>query len=202
MLITFEGLDFMGKSSLVRSVGSVLFGKTFITRSPGSPHNSLNPQLRQLALNEPMDSLTRRLLFSADAQEHQEVLRTKSKEGLIVLADRGKWSQLAYLYGDMKERDLSYEAYLICKSLSNYIYEEPHFYVYLRGSLELMKERMQGAKKDLIEQKPDSFFNFVLDKYNDLSLNSSNVLILEATDTVEHNTKEVVEYINHVDINR
>jgi dTMP kinase len=99
-LITFEGTEGAGKSTLIREVaarlGSVLGSRSIvITREPGGVH--VAERIRSTILEEEMSPWTELFLYEAARAEHlAEVVLPALKQGKFVLCDRFTDSTLAY----------------------------------------------------------------------------------------------------------
>jgi len=98
MLITFEGTEGCGKSTLIRNLSQKLneLGISHIvTREPGG--SSVAEQIRSLILHHEMDPLTELFLYEAARAEHfQKTVVPALKDGKWVLCDRFTDSTLAY----------------------------------------------------------------------------------------------------------
>lgn len=95
MLVTIEGIDGSGKSSLVTSLGHQLADLApVITREPGSTW--VGEQVRR-AVAEQADPVTEALLFTADHAAHISTLvRPGLREGRLIISDRYSDSRYAY----------------------------------------------------------------------------------------------------------
>jgi len=95
VLVTIEGIDGSGKSSLVSSLGTLLADLSPVfTREPGSTW--VGDQVRR-AVAERMDPVTEALLFAADHAAHLSTLiRPSLHQGLLVISDRYSDSRYAY----------------------------------------------------------------------------------------------------------
>lgn len=207
MLITFEGLDRMGKSTLIKSVAQRLQNElsVYLTKEPGSSLVPGNAELRKLVLeDESLTPIERELLFYVDASKHRRKIAEISNEkpSPVVLSDRGYWSHIAYLHGYEATGEISF---LEASSLVSILLQacaKPTAIVYLRGSLDLMKKRArQDEKLDMIESKSDIFFQAVNHSYNELSMlypEDYSVLILNAEDPVDSNTEKTVQWIKEL----
>jgi thymidylate kinase len=198
ILINFEGLDGTGKSTLVKAVSAALGVPNITTKEPGSPHIPVNTQIRELVLNDrSLTPLARELLFYADAKMHKDFLNSKTD---IFLSDRGLWSHKAYLRGYLKTQQIDYDDYDSCKRMISLCCQEPDAIIYLRGSLDLMKERSKDKQLDAIETNNSSFYRAVLDTYEDLCVaaewNGDRLLMLNAEDSVDNNVKAVITFIH------
>jgi dTMP kinase len=95
VLITIEGIDGSGKSSLISSLEERLADLCPVfTREPGSTW--VGEQVRR-AIAEEADPITEALLFVADHAAHvQQVIKPALKRGALVISDRYSDSRYAY----------------------------------------------------------------------------------------------------------
>lgn len=101
ILITLEGNDGSGKSSVIEAIRKTLEEKGYpvvYTREPGGSQIAEN--IRKVILdveNTGMDAKTEALLYAASRREHiEKTIRPALEEGKIVLCDRFIDSSLAY----------------------------------------------------------------------------------------------------------
>ena len=100
VLISFEGTEGAGKSTLIREVGSSLarlvgMRRVVVTREPGG--TPVAERIRATLLEEQMDPRTELFLYQAARAEHlAEVLLPALKQGKFILCDRFTDSTLAY----------------------------------------------------------------------------------------------------------
>ena len=101
MFITFEGLDFCGKSTQVKLLVKYLEEKNKkveIIREPGG--TPISEKIRKVLLdnkNSEMSEVTEMLLFAASrSQLVNEVILPKLKEGYYIISDRFHDSSIAY----------------------------------------------------------------------------------------------------------
>lgn len=95
MLVTVEGIDGSGKSSLISSLAPLLADlDPVFTREPGSTW--VGDQVRR-AVAEQVDPVTEALLFAADHAAHLSTLvRPSLRAGRLVISDRFSDSRYAY----------------------------------------------------------------------------------------------------------
>jgi dTMP kinase len=94
--VTFEGIDGAGKSSHIEALARWMRGhEVVVTREPGG--TPLAERLRELVLNEPMDTLTELLLVFAARRDHLHVqILPALRRGATVLCDRFTDATFAY----------------------------------------------------------------------------------------------------------
>lgn len=95
MLITIEGIDGSGKSTLYNGLKERLMDLDIVfTREPGCPH--IGDAVRRV-ISENSDPLAEAALFLADHAVHTEtVIRPALNEGKIIISDRYTDSRFAY----------------------------------------------------------------------------------------------------------
>ncbi len=101
-LITFEGPDGAGKTTVIEKVAEKLRGSLtrplLVTREPGG--SAISETIRQIILdpkNAQMSPQTEALLYAASRSQHvHEVLKPALTSGKVVLSDRFVDSSLAY----------------------------------------------------------------------------------------------------------
>lgn len=195
MLITLEGIDGVGKSTLLKELESNIEG--CFTKEPGSSHIPLNKTIREMVLhNKDLTAFQRELLFYVDAQSHRAFI--KSQRNQLVISDRGEWSHIAYLYGTLKTHQMLYEDFGLCKKLIEQSCAKPDAVIYLQGDLKLMEERLRG-EKDAIESLGQEFYSYVLAQYDDLLIATElcklPVLVLNARDSLVTNVAKAHAFI-------
>ena len=104
MFITFEGIDFSGKSTQCRRLADFLAARghdVVLLREPGG--TALSEKIRQLLLDKNSDGLEPLAEFflysAARAQLVEEIIRPALQEGKIVICDRFFDSSIAYQGG-------------------------------------------------------------------------------------------------------
>jgi thymidylate kinase len=210
-LITIEGLDGTGKSTLAAAITEAMNADQsfapwiYQTKEPGTTavvgglqFNRPGPDLRSLVLNDrTLLPVERELLFYVDASLHRKFIENQGDA--IVVSDRGLWSHLAYLRGYLKTKQIDWDQYTLCREMLRTMCAEPDAVIYLKGSVSLMKERNAAKSADAIESNGDSFFEAVLETYSDLVQSwgqvHKNPCVLDALDTVSHNVSYVLNWL-------
>ncbi len=102
MLITIEGIDGTGKSTLIKNLKDLLSDlDPVFTREPGSTW--IGEMVRR-GIGENINPVSEALLFTADHAAHLEtVIRPGLDEGRIVISDRYSDSRYAYQASTLKD---------------------------------------------------------------------------------------------------
>ncbi len=201
MLITFEGIDNMGKTTVMKELSKAHFTGLY-TKEPGSPSVTLNTQLREMVLtNKSLTAFERELLFYVDASQHRRWI--KAQVNSRVISDRGLLSHLAYLYGTLKTGQMDYEQYGLCKRIIKESCAIPDAIIYFDGDLDLMKYRQLG-EGDLIESSGMEFYSYVLTQYEDLiiaaQVEKTPVLVLDPRASIQTNVNKSCEFIQQLTV--
>lgn len=172
LLISFEGIDFSGKSTQINRLTKKLHGikKNYVTlREPGG--TVIGEKIRDILLDKKADEMaseTELLLYSAArAQLVREQIIPRLKEGYWVILDRFFDSTIAYQgFG----RGLSINK---IEQITNFAVEThiPDITFYLRLSPEAMKSRKltAGRADDRLESNRDSFFENIFSGYEEIA---------------------------------
>ena len=98
LFISFEGIDGAGKSTHINTLADLFRAQgraVVLTREPGG--TPLAEHLRQMVLNDPMDTLTEVLLVFAARRDHvTRVIVPALARGDVVLCDRFTDASFAY----------------------------------------------------------------------------------------------------------
>ena len=173
VLITFEGGEGAGKSTLIASLADSLqkSGLDFIkTRAPGG--TTLGDKIRTLLLHEKevVDPRAELLLFLADRAQHvKEVIKPALAEGKIILCDRFHDSTIAY---QGVARDLNPDIVReFCDFASEGIWPDKTFYLDIDPKAGLA--RATGAK-DRMESEELAFHEKIRGAFHALAEKESN----------------------------
>ena len=125
MLITFEGIDGSGKSTLIKQVGEYLKSKNLNTLITYEPYNE---DIRNLIKSGKYLPKAELALFTADRVQHIEnIILPALKDNMIVLCDRFIDSTIAYQFGG---NGISPDIIKAMYKLLNYpIYPERTYYL-------------------------------------------------------------------------
>jgi len=199
MFITFEGIDFCGKSTQIRLLEEYLSSnnkKVQVIREPGG--TEISEKIRHMLLdkeNSRMYMQTEFLLFSASrAQLVREKIRPYLDEGFYVISDRFHDSSTAYQgYG----RGLPVEVIL---AISNLAIGEtvPDLTFIIDIPIDVAEQRKQRKFKkhlDRIENSDRDFYNRVRDGYLELAKKESRFKVLNGEEKIKSIHKKVVKEI-------
>jgi dTMP kinase len=176
IFFSFEGIDGAGKSTHIESLAEVFkqLGKSVTaTREPGG--TPLAETLRQMILNDPMDTLTESLLVFAARRDHIcQVIVPALARGDVVLCDRFTDATFAY-QGAGREFDLG-----VLKALERWVQAseastaegshqgllQPDLTIWFDLPPSVAAERLAGARvPDKFESQPGAFFEKVASGY-------------------------------------
>ena len=169
LFISFEGIDGAGKSTHIQALADALSAsgrKVTVTREPGG--TPLAEQLRTIALNAPMDSLTEALLMFAARRDHlQQVIEPALARGDVLICDRFTDATFAY-QGGGRGFDWNVltqlEAMVQCRAGG--ALRQPDLTILFELDPAIAAERLAGARvPDKFESQPVEFFRAVHQGY-------------------------------------
>jgi len=203
MFITFEGIDFCGKSTQVELLKKYFEqkGKSVqVIREPGG--TEISEKIRDILLdkkNNKMFMETELLLFSASrAQLVREKINPFIQKGEIVISDRFHDSSTAYQgFG----RGLSIESVLNVHKLAigetipdiTFIIDIPVEVAVKRKSEKTHQEL------DRIEVSSNDFFEKVRNGYLTLAKNEKRFRVIDGTKSIEEIHRIIINYINEIE---
>jgi dTMP kinase len=203
MFITFEGIDFCGKSTQIELLKSYLLKNNKnveVIREPGG--TEISEKIRTMLLdkeNSKMLMETEFLLFSASrSQLVREKIRPYLDEGIYVISDRFHDSSTAYQgYG----RGISIEVILSIHKLA--IGDTiPDVTFFLDIPVEVAEQRRQkklSEHLDRIEISDMDFFSRVRNGYIELAKSENRFRILNGTDSVENIQEKIINEIEKIE---
>ena len=187
MLVTFEGIEAAGKSTLIAALASDLTARgdvVLVTREPGG--TPVGDSLRGVFLDPTLriDPLAEVMLINASrAQLVADVIAPALKERTVVLCDRFFDATVAYQgYG----RGLDVEAVLeICLAATHRIAPDLTFLIDLPVEVSRARVRARGGA-DRLEREGDAFHQAVRDGYFALAARFANrFVVLDGTQPPE-----------------
>ncbi|MEP0860096.1 MAG: dTMP kinase [Ignavibacterium sp.] len=203
MFITFEGIDFCGKSTQVELLKNYFEGKgksVKVIREPGG--TEISEKIRDLLLdkkNNKMFMETELLLFSASrAQLVREKIVPFIQEGSVVISDRFHDSSTAYQgFG----RGLPIEAVLNVHKLAiGDTIPDITFIIDIPVSVAVKRKAEKTHQElDRIEVSSNDFFEKVRNGYLTLAKNEKRFRIIDGTKSIEEIHKIIINYIEELE---
>jgi len=201
MFITFEGIDFCGKSTQVKLLNDYLIKKdktVKIIREPGG--TEISEKIREILLdkkNNKMTMETEFLLFSASrAQLIRERIRPYLNDGFFVISDRLHDSSIAYQgFG----RGISIER---IEQISSFAVGEtiPDITFFIDIPVEEAEKRKalnSNVELDRIEVSKDGFFERVRNGYLYLSEKEKRFRKINGLLPIEDIHEQIIKEIEH-----
>ena len=182
IFVTIEGLDFSGKSTLVRALQPLLADPpTHFTREPGGTPAA--ERIRELVLDPgiEMDAWTEAYLYAAARADHaRRAILPRLMRGENVVCERYLDSSVAYQgFG----RGLGVEAVreLNVRAVGGVVPDRT-FYLRLDAAERKRRARAIGAPLDRLERVDDEFVRRVEEGFEELaSLEPERIEVLDAT---------------------
>jgi dTMP kinase len=172
MFISFEGIDFSGKSTQCRLLDEFLNEKGYdvvLLREPGG--TKISERIRELLLDKnssSMSALTELLLYSASrAQLVDEVIKPTLELGKVVICDRFADSSTAY-QGFGRGLEIK-EIEIINKVATGGLEPDLTFFVDITVEESLKRLKIAGELTDRIESEGATFFELVRQGYLQLA---------------------------------
>lgn len=200
MFITFEGIDFCGKSTQVELLKNYLTAnnkEVMIIREPGG--TDISEKIRDILLDKKNNAMvmeTEIFLFSASrAQLVREVIRPALQGNIYVISDRFHDSSTAYQgYG----RGLSIDSILNIHKLAigNTI---PDITFFIDIPNEIAVERKRKKSQDLldrIELSDRTFYEKVRKGYMEIAKQEKRFRVIDGTKSIEEINENVIKEIN------
>lgn len=200
MFITFEGIDFSGKTTQIRLLEEYLKSageKVHIVREPGG--TAISEKIRELLLDKnyyEMCSEAEIFLFSASrAQLVRELIKPMLEEGYFVISDRFHDSTTAYQgYGRGVDLDT------VCKinelAIGDVIPDLTFFLDLDEVEAQKRKDLLPVSKLDRIESANLEFFRKVREGYLYLSKSEKRFRLINGSLSVEEIHKRIVKEMN------
>ena len=187
LLLTLEGIDGSGKSSLAAYLADKLPTSGYsvlLTHEPGA--TQLGKQVRTLlhTRNFAVNSQAEFLLFAADRAQHiQEVIAPALAAGKLVISDRFADSSVAY-QGFGRGLDIPFITCVNTWAVQGIM---PDLTLYLKIDYATALERLHKRNQALtaFEQEKADFFKRVIYGFEELFKHRCSVITLDATAPVE-----------------
>lgn len=182
-LISIEGIDGCGKSTLAHNLNKTLISKgysTTLTKEPGG--TELGKTLRTIlhTRKTPIADKAEYLLYAADRAHHfQKVVIPALDEKKIVISDRMADSSLVYQgYGRGLKKDL-------IKTINEWCMNgiKPDIIIYIKVDVRTAFERIYKRKETLtaIEQEQKDFWERIIEGFETIFKNQPRVIMIDGT---------------------
>ena len=203
MFISFEGIDFCGKSTQIELLKDYLIEKNKkveILREPGG--TELSEKIRVMLLdnkNSSMAAETELLLFSASrAQLVREKIRPYLQKGYYVISDRFHDSSTAYQgYGRGIPIEKVRQVHKL--AIEDTIPEITFFIDIPVGVANERKKKKSKGKLDRIELADIEFYNRVRNGYLEIASKEDRFKVVDGTQTIENINNQIISEIELID---
>lgn len=203
MFISFEGIDFCGKSTQIELLKDYLIEKNKkvdILREPGG--TELSEKIRVMLLdnkNSTMTPETELLLFSASrAQLVREKIRPYLEQERYVISDRFHDSSTAYQgYGRGIPIDKVMQVHKL--AIGDTIPEITFFIDIPVGVANERKKKKSKGKLDRIELADIEFYNRVRNGYLEIAAKENRFKVIDGTQAIENINNQIISEIELID---
>jgi dTMP kinase len=194
MFITFEGLDYSGKSTQVRLLSDTLTHKLYhilVLREPGG--TEVGEKIRAILLDKKIEDLTtvaELFLFSASrAQLVAEVIKPALEGGLVVLCDRFYDSLTAYQgWG----KGISTETVrVVNQCASSGLVPDITFFLDIPVAEVERRMRRSRNSKDRMESNGIAFYERARQGYLDIAKKESRFRVLDGSRSIDTIHEEI-----------
>lgn len=201
MFISFEGIDFCGKSTQIKLLQKHLEDKKFVVRIIREPGGTeISEQIRTILLskkNNLMTLETEILLFaSSRAQLVREKLRPYLDKGYYVISDRFHDSTTAY-QGYGRGIPLETVKHIHEISIGNTIPELTFFIDIPVAEAERRMGLISSNQLDRIEVSKKTFFEDVRKGYLEIARNEERFRVLNGLNSIEEIHEEILKEIEN-----
>lgn len=201
ILITIEGLDGCGKSTLMRNLEPLLGHLPVVfTKEPGG--TPLGQHLRTIVQQqkEPLAPQAEFLIFAADRAQHvHEVVKPALEQKKLVISDRMADSSVVY-QGYARGLDLD-----IINRINTWVMQgiipDLTFFIAIDPTVAYQRTRQRKAALSAFEKEQVSFMQKVLQGYEQLFKQRTNVVTLDGAQEPKILAKQAAEFINQWLIN-
>ena len=203
MFITFEGIDFCGKSTQVKLLKDYLIEQkkeVYLIREPGG--TEISEKIREILLDKKNNAMvmeTEIFLFSASrAQLVREVIRPYLQKGYYVISDRFHDSSTAYQgFG----RGLSVDAILNIHNLAiGDTIPDITFFIDIPNEVALeRKQNVAHSELDRIEVSDNNFYERVREGYLYLAKKEKRFRIIDGTQNINQINEQIIKEINSLE---
>jgi dTMP kinase len=199
MFITFEGIDYSGKSTQAKLLYEYLQSKkirSLLVREPGG--TKISEKIRKILLNREhleMLPLTEFFLFSASrSQLVSEVIKPNLKRGVVVICDRYYDSSSAYQgYGGKLDVKKIFD---VNNFATSGLKPDLTFFIDILPK-KAFERALEKHTFDRIENKQLSFYNRVRKGFKDIAnKNKKRFVVINGGNTVQEIHSTVIQIVN------
>jgi len=203
MFITFEGIDFSGKSTQIELLKDYLIDhnkKVEVLREPGG--TEISEKIRNILLdnkNEKLVAEAELFLFSASrAQLVREKIRPYLEKGIYVISDRFQDSSTAYQgYGRGIPIDVVMKVHEL--AIGETIPDLTFFIDIPVGIANERKKKKAKGKLDRIEVGDIEFYNRVRNGYLEIAKKEERFKVIDGTQTIETIQNQIISELELID---
>ncbi|MBK7497698.1 MAG: dTMP kinase [Ignavibacteriales bacterium] len=206
MFISFEGIDFCGKSTQVELLRDYLLEQKKIVhliREPGG--TEISEKIREILLDKKNNAMvmeTELFLFSASrAQLVREVIRPYLQKGYYVISDRFHDSSTAYQgFG----RGLSVDAIIKIHNLAiGETLPDITFFIDIPNEVAIERKlKKSHSDLDRIEVSDNTFYERVREGYLYLSKQEKRFRVIDGRQSIENINKQIIDEIKSLESNK
>ncbi len=206
MFISFEGIDFCGKSTQVELLRDYLLEQKKIVhliREPGG--TEISEKIREILLDKKNNAMvmeTELFLFSASrAQLVREVIRPYLQKGYYVISDRFHDSSTAYQgFG----RGLSVDAIIKIHNLAiGETLPDITFFIDIPNEIAIERKlKKSHSDLDRIEVSDNTFYERVREGYLYLSKQEKRFRVIDGRQSIENINKQIIDEIKSLEGNK
>ena len=206
MFISFEGIDFCGKSTQVELLRDYLLEQKKIVhliREPGG--TEISEKIREILLDKKNNAMvmeTELFLFSASrAQLVREVIRPYLQKGYYVISDRFHDSSTAYQgFG----RGLSVDAIIKIHNLAiGETLPDITFFIDIPNEVAIERKlKKSHSELDRIEVSDNTFYERVREGYLYLSKQEKRFRVIDGRQSIENINKQIIDEIKSLESNK
>jgi len=206
MFISFEGIDFCGKSTQVELLRDYLLEQKKIVhliREPGG--TEISEKIREILLDKKNNAMvmeTELFLFSASrAQLVREVIRPYLQKGYYVISDRFHDSSTAYQgFG----RGLSVDAIIKIHNLAiGETLPDITFFIDIPNEIAIERKlKKSHSDLDRIEVSDNTFYERVREGYLYLSKQEKRFRVIDGRQSIENINKQIIDEIKSLESNK
>jgi len=203
MFITFEGIDFSGKSTQIELLKDYLVEhnkKVEILREPGG--TEISEKVRRILLdnkNQKMFAEAELLLFSASrAQLLREKIQPYLQKGIYVISDRFHDSSTAYQgYGRGIPLDAIMKVHQL--AIGDTMPDVTFFIDIPVGIANERKKKKSKVKLDRIELADIEFYNRVRSGYLEIARQEERFKVIDGTQNIETIQNHIISELELID---